>query len=119
VELRIEGIHFRARHGVLPKEERFGQLFSVDVTMRGDFAQKAEQSDDLKDTVDYGDVCAEVVRAGTSKRYKLLEKMAVEIAELLLHRFSLGEVMVTVNKNPPEGVKGAPSGVSVTVERSI
>jgi len=119
VELRIEDIHFRARHGVLPHEERFGLLFSVDVVLKGDFAHRAEQSDELKDTVDYGEVCAEVVKAGTSKRYKLLERMAAEIASLLLHRFSLKAVMVTVNKKPPEGVAGSPSRVSVTVERRV
>ena len=50
----LTGIEVWARHGVLPEEKTRDQPFVVDVGVFLDTAQAAA-SDDLEDTVDYGD----------------------------------------------------------------
>jgi 7,8-dihydroneopterin aldolase/epimerase/oxygenase len=51
----LEGMVFHGRHGTLPAERELGQPFVVDVELRLDL-RPAGLSDDLMQTVDYGEV---------------------------------------------------------------
>lgn len=75
--IEVNGIKVYAYHGCLPEEAGIGGHFRVDVSVRGDFS-KAETSDELADTVDYGRVTA-IVQEQLSVRSKLIEHVAARI----------------------------------------
>ena len=60
-EITLTGLRAHGFHGVYPEERRVGQEFVVDVTMTVD-TRRAAASDDVTDTVHYGDVAEAVVR---------------------------------------------------------
>ncbi|MCL6548228.1 MAG: dihydroneopterin aldolase [Alicyclobacillus sp.] len=115
-EIRIRGMQFFGRHGVLPQETELGQRFIVHLALRLDLAP-AGRSDDLRDTVDYGKVYARVKRVVEGEPVKLIERVAERIAEeLLAHYSSLHSVAVTVVK-PNAPVAGVLDAVEVSIER--
>lgn len=79
--IEVNGIKVHAYHGCLPEEARIGGHYRVDVFVRGDFG-KAEASDELADTVDYGRVTA-IVQEQMALRSKLIEHVAARILNSL------------------------------------
>lgn len=115
-EIRLEGIAVEATHGVLPEEHRHPQPFRADVVLRGEYAA-AGRSDDLRQTIDYGAVAAEVVAVLSGPRRDLIESLAESVAARLLAAFPAREVEVVVHK--PRAPVGVPlADVSVCVRRS-
>jgi dihydroneopterin aldolase len=93
----LEGMQFEGTHGVLPEEQLAPQPFEVDVELALDL-RAAGATDDLEQTVDYGqvfDVCREIVE---STRFNLLEALAEAIAHELLTGFPASEVTVRLRK---------------------
>ena len=105
----IEDIRFYGHHGVTDAQQSVGAWFSVDVELALDLAP-ASLSDDLRATVDYGEVAQRVVEIGTKERIRLLERLAALVAEALLRDFPAHTARVRVRKlTPPmEGIHGIP-----------
>ena len=55
-QIFIEGLQVYGYHGVYEQEKNDGQMFLVDCVIETSFAE-AVHSDDLSNTVDYGNVC--------------------------------------------------------------
>ena len=55
----LNGMRFYGYHGALPAENEIGQIFIVDITLKVDL-HDAGQSDDVRDTVHYGEVFEDV-----------------------------------------------------------
>ena len=53
----IEELEVFARHGVFPEENRLGQKFVLSMELYLDLS-KAGRTDDLTQSVNYGEVCA-------------------------------------------------------------
>lgn len=111
----LHGLRARGRHGWFDNERRRGQLFVVDVVLWLD-AGPAAASDDLADTVDYGALGAAVVALVEGEPVRLLETLAVRIAELVLGDARVAQVAVTVHK-PEAPMPVHFDDVSVTVVR--
>ena len=113
----VDDVRFYGQHGVTKAEQAVGAWFSVDVSLALDLAPAA-LSDDVRATVDYGDVARRIVEIGTHQRVNLIERLASMIAETLLKEFGVDEVRVRVRKLTPamEGVMGTP-GVELTRRR--
>jgi dihydroneopterin aldolase len=79
----LEGMVFHGRHGTLPAERELGQPFVVDVELSLDL-RPAGLSDDLAQTVDYGEVhrLAREIVEGTP--VNLTETVAERIAAAIL-----------------------------------
>ncbi len=114
---RIELIGLRARgfHGVFDFERREGQEFVVDVVLHVD-ARAAAASDDLADTVHYGDLAEQVHAVVTGEPVDLIETLASRIAEVALAPEGVGAVDVAVHK-PQAPVTVAFDDVVVRVHR--
>jgi len=93
----LEGMAFYAYHGLRPEEQAQGQIFTVDVTIEADL-HRAGHSDDLSDSIDYGDLYARVRDAVTGERYRLLEAVAEAVAHRLLALERVAAVTVCVRK---------------------
>lgn len=114
--LTVRGIEAYGHHGVLDFERRDGQLFVADLVLFLDTRQAA-RSDDLRDTVDYGSLVAQVRGALESDPVDLLERLADRVAGVCLADPRVRQVEVTVHK-PGAPVQGRFADVTLTIRRT-
>ncbi len=116
--LEIRGLRVVAVHGVLPEETERAQPFELDLDVWADLAPAA-RSDDLGDTVDYGELVTRAARAAGAPRCALLEAVAGRVADAVLGADArISAVAVTVRKlRPPVPVDVASAGVRVLRHR--
>jgi dihydroneopterin aldolase len=112
----LRGLLGHGHHGVYPEERERGQPFVVDVTLTLDLGPAA-RSDDVTDTVHYGELAQQVVAVVEGEPVQLVETLAQRVADVCLSRPLVQQVEVTVHK--PEAPVGVPfEDVAVTVVRS-
>ncbi|MBM6399967.1 2-amino-4-hydroxy-6-hydroxymethyldihydropteridine diphosphokinase [Phycicoccus sonneratiae] len=100
----LRGVRGRGFHGVFEHEKRDGQDFVVDVELAVDLAAPGD-SDDLADTVNYGEIGAAVLARIEGEPFDLIERLADVIASDALSHSAVDEVTVTVHKpQAPVGV---------------
>ncbi len=114
--IELRGLTVRGYHGVFDNERADGQDFVVDITVWIDLADAAA-SDDLADTYDYGVLAkrAAAVIAGPARN--LIETVAGEIAEDVMHDKRVHAVEVTVHK-PQAPIPHNFDDVAVVARRS-
>ena len=110
----IEGLKVDAVIGVLEWERQITQPLYIDVIMTFDVSQAAV-TDAVEDTVSYKSVCDDITLWCQQTKAKLLEKLAVLIADNLLQKYPIKHVSVKVAK--PTAISAAAS-VGVKVNRS-
>lgn len=114
-EIALRGVRAHGHHGVYPDERREGQEFVVDVAMRVD-TRPAAASDDVADTVHYGEVAEAIAAIVAGDPVDLLETLCARISDAVLAYPPVRAVTVTVHK--PSAPIPVPFGdVSVTVHR--
>jgi 7,8-dihydroneopterin aldolase/epimerase/oxygenase len=97
-KILLEGMVFHGRHGTLPAERELGQPFVVDVELRLNL-RPAGLSDDLTQTVDYGEVQRRAKELVEGPPVNLTETVAERIAAAVLEEFPAVEaVRVKVTK---------------------
>jgi dihydroneopterin aldolase len=114
-EITLTGVRAFGRHGVYPDERRDGQYFIVDATLHLD-TRRAAETDDVADTVHYGEVAEEIVRLVESDPVDLLEALAARIADALLARPLVRRVTITIHK-PGAPITVPFSDVTITIKR--
>jgi dihydroneopterin aldolase len=87
------------RVGVPDGERARPQRLLLTVGMDFDFSTAA-QSDNLADTIDYFAVAQRLLKFGEGREWKLIEKLAADIADLVRGEFKLQRVEVEVKKFP-------------------
>ncbi len=95
--IEVSGIRAWGTHGVLDHERELGQEFVIDLAVGLDL-QPAAESDDLADTVDYGDLAHRVAELVGGEQHQLIERLAERIANMVLTDGRVREVTVTVHK---------------------
>ena len=112
----LTGLRAQAHHGVYEHERRDGQPFIIDVVAHLDLARAAD-SDDVGDTVHYGELALEVVEVVERDPVDLIETVAERVAAVVLALGAVERVEVTVHK--PEAPIPVPfADVAVAIERS-
>ena len=103
--ISIEKMEFYAYHGCFEEEQKIGTWFNVDLSMEVDTA-KAEESDNLDDTVNY-QMVYQVVKEAMMQPSHLLENVARRILKAVNENFpQVSYAWVKVKKmNPPLGGK--------------
>lgn len=114
-QLTITGIEIEAHHGVFEHERRDGQTFVVDLTLTLD-TRPAAQSDDLKDTVDYGSLVQQVVTSVASDPVDLIETVAQRVADVCLRDARVEQVEVRLHK-PHAPIEATFADVVLTITR--
>lgn len=87
------------RVGVPETERTRSQRLLLTLEMDFDFAA-ASESDDLRDTIDYFAVSQRLLKFGENRSWKLVEKLAADIADMILAEFKPAGVAVEVKKFP-------------------
>jgi dihydroneopterin aldolase len=102
-EIHLEQMSFHAYHGCLETERKYGNLFTVDFKGSMDMT-KAGASDNLEDTVNYGEIY-DIVAKEMEQPSNLLEHVCARIVKKIAGSFpEFVEFSVCVSKqNPPVG----------------
>jgi dihydroneopterin aldolase len=114
--IELRGLTVRGHHGVFDFERRDGQEFVVDVTVWLDLAPAAA-SDDLKQTLHYGELAERVAAIVAGEPRDLIETVAGAIADEVLTDARVTAVEATVHK-PSAPIPLQFADVAVTVHRS-
>ncbi|MCB0831081.1 MAG: dihydroneopterin aldolase [Solirubrobacterales bacterium] len=115
VIIRLEGVIAHTNHGVTAAEQEVGQRMVFDLEMEPDGCQ-ATATDDVLDTVDYGEVTAWLVESAMDTRFRTLERLVSALADGLLENFRLRAVRLRATKPVPP-VPVTMDGASVEVFR--
>lgn len=113
--IRLTGLRVRGHHGVYADERRDGQDFVVDVELELDTAPAAA-SDDVGDTVHYGELATALGAVIAGPPVNLLETLAARLSEVCLARPRVTAATVTVNK-PQAPIELAFADVCVRIRR--
>ena len=104
----LTGLHFYGYHGCLPEEKRHGQPFHIDLVLETDL-ERAGQTDDLTQTVDYSAVYGVVKAVVEGPSYDLIERVGQVIADRILAQFPLVQALTVTVHKPQAPIGGLPS----------
>jgi 7,8-dihydroneopterin aldolase/epimerase/oxygenase len=114
--IQLTGLKARGHHGVHDFERAEGQDFLVDVVLEVDL-RAAAASDDVRDTVHYGELADALVAVLTGEPVNLIETLAARLAEVCLSDRRVGAATVTVHK-PQAPIRHTFADVAVTIRRT-
>ena len=98
-KILLKNIEVFGYHGVYEEERLKGQNFYIDVELKLDL-NKACESDELEDTVDYSEVYYIIVEINKLNKFKLLEKFADTISQKVLSQYKqVKEICVSIKKS--------------------
>jgi 7,8-dihydroneopterin aldolase/epimerase/oxygenase len=112
----LRGLRVRGHHGVFEYERREGQDFLVDLVVWLDLAA-AVGSDDLADTLHYGELAERVAAIVAGPPVNLIEVVAGRVADEVLTDARVQAVEVTVHK-PQAPIPQDVADVAVVVHRT-
>lgn len=95
--IELRGLRVRGHHGVFEHEKRDGQDFVVDVTVWMDLAPAAA-SDDLADTLHYGELAERAAAIVAGEPCDLIETVSARIADDVLTDPRVQAVEVVLHK---------------------
>tara|TARA_B000000475_G_C15939461_1_gene424100 strand:+ start:198 stop:545 length:348 start_codon:yes stop_codon:yes gene_type:complete len=108
----IKNLTVEAIIGIFAWEREVKQVISIDLEMEFD-NKKAAKSDDIKDALDYKKVGKRITSFVKRSKCNLVERLAEQIAKLILKEFPVAKVVVSVSK--PGALRGSELvGISIT-----
>jgi dihydroneopterin aldolase len=114
--ISLRGLRVKGYHGVYDFERRAGQDFVVDVDLEMDLAPAAA-SDDVADTVHYGELAERLAEVIAGEPVDLIETLADRLAAICLADARVVATTVTVHK-PQAPIEREFADVAVTIRRS-
>jgi len=114
--IELRGLKVRGNHGVLDFERAEGQDFYLDVTLELDLA-KAAATDDVTETVHYGELAEALVAVVAGEPVNLIETLADQLVDVCLEDERVAAATVTVHK-PQAPIPHEFADVAVTLRRS-
>ncbi|MFD2706344.1 dihydroneopterin aldolase [Salibacterium lacus] len=112
----LKGMEFYAYHGVFPEENKLGQPFCVDLVLEADLKEAAAE-DNLEKSVNYAEAHQAVKTVVEEKCYNLVETIAEEIADEVLHAFSIVKTATVKVKKPNPPIDGHYEYVAIELTR--
>jgi 7,8-dihydroneopterin aldolase/epimerase/oxygenase len=114
--ISLTGLRVRGYHGVFAQERRDGQDFVVDAVLETDLAPAAG-SDEVGDTVHYGELADALAAIVAGEPVNLIETLAERLAAACLADARVTACEVTVHK-PQAPIAHQFADVAVTIRRS-
>ncbi len=96
-QIIIQELEVAYRVGVSEDERATPQRLMLNLELQTDFSS-AGTSDRLEHTIDYFQVTRRLLAFGEGRSWRLLEKLAEDVANLILTEFQADSVMVEVRK---------------------
>jgi dihydroneopterin aldolase len=113
--IALTGLRVRGHHGVFDFERADGQDFVVDVELEFD-TRAAAASDQLSDTVHYGELAEALAAVIAGEPVNLLETVADRLCQVCLADSRVAAATVTVHK-PQAPIALSFSDVAVSIRR--
>ena len=108
----IKNLQVETIIGIFNWEREVRQVVSIDLEMEFD-NKVAAKSDDIEDALDYKKIGKRVSSYVERSKFKLVERLAEQIAKLVLKEFPVSSLTVSVTK--PGALRGSESvGISIT-----
>ena len=114
--IQLTGLTVFGHHGVFDFERREGQDFVVDAELEIDLGPAAA-SDDVLDTVHYGELATALAEVVGGEPVDLIETLAQRLADVCLADARVQAATVTVHK-PGAPIPLAFADVAVTIRRT-
>ncbi len=113
----VRGLEFYGFHGVPDAEQAVGHRYVADVSVT--LEAPAAESDDIKQTVDYGALAGILLKLSHERRFRTLEAFAATYAQIVLEALPpVQEVEVELAKRlPPVPVVAEAAGVRLALRR--
>ncbi|WP_392565200.1 dihydroneopterin aldolase [Utexia brackfieldae] len=109
----IEGLTVFTTIGAYDWEQTIKQKLVLDIEM--DWENRlAAQSDDVTFCLDYAHVSEAVIQFLTDNRFVLIERVAEDVAQLIIEGFSVPKVRIKVSK---PGAVAMANNVAVSIKR--
>lgn len=102
-------------HGQFAEEERLGQRFVIDLVLDCDL-RASSTSDNLADTVNYGDVVALVTKTFSIRRFKLLEAAARSLADAIFVAYPPINAIALTLRKPSPPIPGRMTAVGIKLD---
>ncbi|MFB0977119.1 MAG: dihydroneopterin aldolase [Myxococcota bacterium] len=96
----LEGIEVPAALGVTEAERQMRRPVRLDLELGFDL-RPSGQTDDLSQTIDYGQIYEVVEKVAGGREHKLVEALGERIANALFENFPVESVQLTVRKSKP------------------
>jgi dihydroneopterin aldolase len=96
----LEGIEVPAALGVTEAERQMRRPVRLDLELGFDL-RPSGQTDDLSQTIDYGEIYEVVEKVAGGREHKLVEALGERIADALFENFPVESVQLTVRKSKP------------------
>ena len=96
-KIRILNLKILAKHGAYEFEKDKEGLFELDIEISTDLSMPGS-SDDLKDTVNYGEAVSLITETFTEKDYNLVEAVGETICNRLLQQYPIQKVRIKIRK---------------------
>ncbi|GGI89584.1 dihydroneopterin aldolase [Legionella impletisoli] len=110
-KLEINALSITTHIGVHAWEQKILQQVLIDLSFPIDCASV---HDELKNTIDYDQVCQRITDFVESNSFQLIETVAEKVAQLVKNEFKVTQLSIRVSK--PSAIKNA-ANVSVHLER--
>ena len=108
----IKNLQVETIIGIFNWEREVRQVVSIDLEMEFD-NKVAAKSDDIENALDYKKIGKRVSSYVERSKFKLVERLAEQIAKLVLKEFPVASLKVSVTK--PGALRGSESvGISIT-----
>lgn len=98
-KILVKNLSIPTHIGVTPTERQNPQLLVFDLELVTNIRQAAK-TDDLTLTVDYADLCHQLSAYVQASEYQLIETLAENAADFLLHHFPVDSLTLTLRKKP-------------------
>ena len=112
----LEGIEVPCALGVTEAERQMRRPVRLDLELEFDLS-RAGRTDDLSETIDYGEIYEVVAKVAGGRDHQLVEALGERIADALFDMFSIDSVKLTVRKSKPIAGVLEHAGIRITRRR--
>jgi dihydroneopterin aldolase len=110
----LEGIEVPSALGVTEAERQMRRPVRLDLELGFDLS-RAGRTDDLSETIDYGEIYEVVAKVASGREHKLVEALGERIADALFENFPIDSVSLTVRKSKP--IAGVLDSAGIRINR--
>lgn len=116
-KIYIENLEVYGYHGVNPEEKAMGQRFLICLELTTSL-REAGNTDDLRNTVNYAELCIQVEEEFKREKYDLIERAAEALAEFILIKYDMVSSVKVCIKKPWAPIGKPLKYAAVEIERS-